>query len=477
LVEDGVVDLGSLVADLLDEFDVPGAVIGVVDATGTARIVTGGTRGEGRGPVEDDTVFAAASLTKPVFASGVMALVEAGALELDRPLVDYVAPPHLAEDERAASITARMVLSHTTGFPNWREDGPLYLRWTPGTRWGYSGEGYAYLHQVVEYVAGRSLDEYLRDAVLRPLEMHDSRFWSPDGDDARVAVGHDGAGRPQPFDRAITRKIAAGGLYTTGPDYLRFLVHALAHDHLMFEPQVRIDDELAWGLGWGIELRDADRAAWQWGNDPGYKNFVIGRPADGQGVVVFTNGDRGAHVYCHLVRHLLPGSHPALETRHRPSWLLATAPRTLDLRARLDEPTIRALFEILARCDDGDVERIADRYRDPKAQLLGLVVERSWEAQGIAVGTPVACIGLEPRGDRSEAMITALAVLPDWRRRGFARALIFGACQHLGLGAVEAETDTDAVVFYRAAGFSVRSLGEQHPGVERFRCRLELPPR
>ena len=63
----------------------------------------------------------------------------------------------------------------------------------------------------------------------------------------------------------------------------------------MFEPQARIDEELAWGLGWGIEI-GRRQAVWQWGNDPGYKNFVIGRPAEGQGVVVFTNGDRGAEV-------------------------------------------------------------------------------------------------------------------------------------------------------------------------------------
>ena len=145
-------DLEPLIAELLDQHGVPGAVVGVVDANGVARVVTGGTRGDGRGSVHDDTVFAAASLTKPVFASGVMALVDAGQLDLDRPLSDYTAPD-VAGDDRAASITARMVLSHTTGFPNWRQDGPLFLRWSPGTRWGYSGEGYAYLHQVVEHLA------------------------------------------------------------------------------------------------------------------------------------------------------------------------------------------------------------------------------------------------------------------------------------------------------------------------------------
>jgi CubicO group peptidase (beta-lactamase class C family) len=465
-----------MVAELLDAHGVPGAVVGVVDRAGAARVVTGGSRGDGRGSVDEDTVFAAASLSKPVFASGVMSLVDAGALELDRPLTDYVAEPYLADDDRAASITARMVLSHTTGFPNWREDGPLFLRWSPGTRWGYSGEGYAYLQQVVEQLAGVSLDRYMADAVLGQLGMHDSSFVWRDEDQARVAVGHDRDGEPLPRTCASQAKAAAGGLYTTGPDYLRFLVHSLAHDHGMFEPQVRIDDELAWGLGWGIEIGGGGRSIWQWGNNPGYKNFVIGRPADGHGAVVLTNSDRGALVYRDVVRRLLPGPHPSLETRHRPRWLLATAARPVDLRPRLDEPAVRAVLQALTwRGDDGEVDGIADRYRDADARLLGLVVEKSWEAQGMASGTPIACIGLERGDDRDEAQITSLAVLPDWRRLGYARALIFGACEQLGLRAVEGETDDDAVGFFRATGFAVERIGERYPGVERFRCRLELP--
>jgi CubicO group peptidase (beta-lactamase class C family)/N-acetylglutamate synthase-like GNAT family acetyltransferase len=472
------VDLESILADLLDRCGVPGAVVGVVDAEDAARVVTAGTRGDGRGSVDDDTVFAAASLSKPVFAYGVMSLVDAGALELDRPLTDYVAEPYLADDERAASITARMVLSHTTGFPNWREDGPLFLRWPPGTRWGYAGEGYAYLQHIVEQLTGVSLDRYMTDAVLGPLGMHDSSFARRDEDDARVAVGHDRDGNPRPPSSASRAKAAAGGMYTTGPDYLRFLVHSLAHCHRMFEPQVRVDDELAWGLGWGIEESDGPRAIWQWGNDPGFKNFVIGRPADRQGVVVFTNGDRGAFVYRDVVRRLLPGAHPSLETRHRPRWLLVTGGSPADLRPRLDEPAVRAVLEVLTQHGaDGEVDRIADRYRDARTQLLGLVVEKSWEEQGTAPGTPIACVGLEPTDFRDEAEITSLAVLPEWRGQGFARALIFRACEQLSLRAVEAGADGDAVDFYRAIGFTLESLGEQRPGVERFRCRLELPSR
>jgi len=110
-------DLEAMVSELLAEHETPGAAVGFVDAS-ERTVVTAGTRGADRGPVEHDTIFAAASLTKPVFAAGVMTLVDDGALELDRPLSEYLPEPYLAEDERAASITARMVLSHTTGIPN-----------------------------------------------------------------------------------------------------------------------------------------------------------------------------------------------------------------------------------------------------------------------------------------------------------------------------------------------------------------------
>ena len=317
-----------MVSGLLAEHSTPGAAVGLVEAA-ERTIVAAGTRGHDRGPVTDDTLFAAASLTKPVFASGVMALVDDGMLELDQPLGELLPAPYVPGDERAASITARMVLSHTTGFPNWREgsddrvhppDGRLHLRWPPGTRWGYSGEGFSYLQLVIEQLTGAPIADYLAAVVLGPLGMTDSTFVWPAADHPRLAIGHAEGGKARAPFRPPAAKAAAGGLFTTAPDYLRFLDHCLVNQQRMFVPEVQIDDELAWGLGWGIEIGE-ENAVWQWGNDPGYKNFVIGSPAQRTGVVVFTNGDRGAEVYADVVRGVLPGLHPSLEASHRPGWL------------------------------------------------------------------------------------------------------------------------------------------------------------
>jgi CubicO group peptidase (beta-lactamase class C family) len=320
-------DLEATVSELLAEHETPGAALGLVDS-GEHTIVTAGSRGADRGPVEQDTIFAAASLTKPVFALGVMTLVDDGALELDQPLLEYLPEPYLADDDRASSITARMVLSHTTGFPNWREgsndrvhptSGALRLRWPPGTRWGYSGEGFTYLQKVVEQLSAAPVADYLTDVVLRPLGMTESTFAWPRADERRLAIGHDERGAARPLLRPPVAKAAAGGLFTTAPDYLRFLDHCLVHEHRMFVPHAQIDEELGWGLGWGIET--GEDGVWQWGNDPGYKNFVIGRPLQRLGVVVLTNGDRGADVYTAAVRELLPGPHPSLEAWKRPGWM------------------------------------------------------------------------------------------------------------------------------------------------------------
>jgi CubicO group peptidase (beta-lactamase class C family) len=319
-----------LLSELLAQYGVPGAAIGLVKGD-RRTIVTCGRRGEDNGAIEPGTIFAAASLTKPVFAAGVMALVDDGALELDRPLGEYLSEPYVADDERAASITARMVLSHTTGLPNWRDGsddrvhppgGRLHLRWSPGTRWGYSGEGFSYLQGVVERLCGAPVGDYLADAVLRPLGMTDSTFAWPPADQPLLAIGHDEAGAARARFRPPEAKAAAGGLFTTAPDYLRFLDHCLVNEQRMFVPVAQIDDELAWGLGWGIEIGE-ENTVWQWGNDPGYKNFVIGSPARRVGVVVFTNGDRGADVYAAVVRELLPGPHPSLEVSSRPAWVRA----------------------------------------------------------------------------------------------------------------------------------------------------------
>src|SRR5205823_3170598 len=101
---------------------------------------TGTRDGKTDGPVRDDTLFPAASLSKPVFAYLTLRLVDRGVLDLDKPLYEYLPNQRIEQDERYKQITARMILSHTSGLPNWGGT-PLRLLFAPGERWSYSSEG------------------------------------------------------------------------------------------------------------------------------------------------------------------------------------------------------------------------------------------------------------------------------------------------------------------------------------------------
>lgn len=228
----------------------------------------------------DSGAMNAASLAKLVI--GHLALAMVG--DLDRPIWE--------------GMTTRHVLSHTTGLPNWRPTGqPLVPLRPPGLRWGYSGEGFVILQKHLETLAGEDIDALARRLVFDPLDMPGTHFREPE-------PGFHGL-RP---------------LFTTGPDFGRFLAHALTLHDERWKPQVRIDDELAWGAGWGLELGLLLRG-WQWGSNADAANFVIGVPATGDGVVVLTDDPAGRDFYRSVVEEVLPGDHPSLRVEHNPTFI------------------------------------------------------------------------------------------------------------------------------------------------------------
>ena len=172
--------------------DVPGLAMVVLEKGKTAKIAGFGVRCYGKPePVTADTFFPAASLTKPVFAYAVHKLVENGILDLDVPLDSYLPQPYLPTDTQAAATTARHVLSHQSGFPNWREKNKLLrTKWPPGIRFSYSGEGFIYLQRVVEHVTGQRLDAHLQEHVFDPLNMHNSTLVWQSFIEERAAWGY-----------------------------------------------------------------------------------------------------------------------------------------------------------------------------------------------------------------------------------------------------------------------------------------------
>lgn len=266
-------------------------------------------------------VYMAASLSKPVFAYAVLKLAAAGGIDLDAPLW-----PFLPAEERARpqppelqQLTPRQVLMHTTGLPNWA-GGPLRFSFAPGSRWQYSGEGYVLLQRAVQGITGQDLDAFVRAQVFEPLAMQDSAFVSNERIAGRVLPGRgvDGGAFGPP---RITRGNAAASLHTTAADYARFVAAVVADRRLLELLQrqpVEVDAALtlSWGLGWGLEGAAAPRWLWQWGNNPGYRAFVMVSSASGDGIVMLSNSERGMAALPTLMAALLPGDHPVLRSRY-----------------------------------------------------------------------------------------------------------------------------------------------------------------
>jgi CubicO group peptidase (beta-lactamase class C family) len=348
---------------LLELASVPGLALAVLDGGRVWRRGFGRAIEDPARPVSDDTVFEAASLGKPVFAYAVLRLAEADLLDLDRPLYDYLPLPD-ANNHRMRRVTARHVLSHTSGLPNWRQQpGSLDPATEPGKRFGYSGEAYFYLQRVVEALSGTPFGRLMREQVLDPLEMKQSSFvWLPEFE-PRMAAGYDGQERRLDVQAAIGRRTqaiaqdwgkpltewryedsaravplvnpqwpvlplymvpnAAASLLTTVSDYARFLARLVAKPpargldlaepmrRAMVTPQVQLNSALHWGLGWGIQRDEHGEVLWHWGANNSFRNFVIADPPNGRAIVVLTNSENGPRIYERVIVAVTGHDHPA----------------------------------------------------------------------------------------------------------------------------------------------------------------------
>jgi CubicO group peptidase (beta-lactamase class C family) len=317
---------GRIIRRDMDRALVPGLCLTVLDK---GRL--GPTRAFGvknrttREPVSERTIFEGCSLGKPVFAYAVLTLVAEGRFELDRPLVSYVPETELEReffhakitDERVRRITARMVLSHRTGFPNWREGETLPLLFDPGARFGYSGEGFVFLQTVVEKITGVRANAFVSQRVFDPLGMTDSSFVWRDAHEARAASPHSLWGAAGP-NRRRTKENVAGSLLTTSRDYALFLLALLdgpgLSDELRRETlrsQTALTPGLDWGLGVALETAGSGHYIWHWGDNPGFKCFFLVSREDRSGFVYFANGDSGLSLAPELGLRSVGPRHPA----------------------------------------------------------------------------------------------------------------------------------------------------------------------
>ncbi|NNF19892.1 MAG: beta-lactamase family protein, partial [Flavobacteriaceae bacterium] len=264
-----------------------------------------------------NSIFKVASLTKPVVAMTALKLIEQGLLEMDEPLYIYWVDPDLKGDKRYKKLTPKLVLTHQTGFPNWRylqENNKLGFQFDPGTQYQYSGEGFEYLRKAIEKKLGKPIEELAEEMIFRHAGMTDTRFWwDKTMDESRYARNFDSEGNQIPIHKYYEAK-AAANLLTTITDYGRFLEYVISGAELseglfreMTRQQVKVRDENFFGLGWEIltGFSEEEYALLHTGKDPGVSTLAIIFPKSGNGFLIFLNGDNAMPLYETLLTEYL----------------------------------------------------------------------------------------------------------------------------------------------------------------------------
>jgi CubicO group peptidase (beta-lactamase class C family) len=261
----------------------------------------------------DNMIFNIASLTKPITALVALKLVNTGQWDLDEPISKYWTDPDIANDPRSQQLTTRHILSHRSGFPNWR-NGKLAFKFDPGTTYQYSGEGFEYLRKALENKFHKTLDELATEWIFKPLKMYDTRFyWDSSVDESRFAAWHKKDGSLYTTYKNTSAN-AADNLLTTLEDYSKFMLHimdgaGLKHELYlqMVSEQARINPRKYFGLGWWLDetVRDGENALVHGGDDIGVHTMAFILPSSKEGLVIFTNCDNGIDIYIPTIQYYL----------------------------------------------------------------------------------------------------------------------------------------------------------------------------
>jgi CubicO group peptidase (beta-lactamase class C family) len=287
-------------------------------------------------PTTPATLFGLASLTKPITAEVLLRLVAAGHLSLDEPMSSYWVDPDVSSDARHQQLTLRLVLSHQTGLPNWRghsPDGKLAFAFTPGSAYGYSGEGYDYAAHFAERKLGRHFEDLAQEHLFAPLRMTSTSFSSREWMRGRLAVPLDADGHwGQPQVESTGDWNAANNLITTAGDYARFVASVMRSEGLTKQlaaerwhpvrgpqpewacdavPANACPRSLKVVLGWRrLEFADGPVFMHTGSNarPGGERTLAYFDPKRRRGVVILTNGAEGGRLYRDIAAIMDPGS-------------------------------------------------------------------------------------------------------------------------------------------------------------------------
>lgn len=285
-------------------------------------------------PADPETLFQAASISKPVAAMVALRLVELGKLALDEDVNLRLRSWKVAENDFTwkEKVTLRRLLSHTAGltvhgFPGYpagasipslrqvldgvkpANTGPVRPDILPGSRYRYSGGGYEVMQQLVEDVTGRPFPEVARELVLGPLGMERSTFEQPLPDRYRsaAATGYRGGGAAIPGRWHTYPEMAAAGLWTTPSDLARVILEIQNPGQVLKRETVKamltsVGDD--YGLGFALGEKRGARSFSHGGANAGFRCMLFAYRDLRGGAVVMTNSDRGAILASEVLRSI-----------------------------------------------------------------------------------------------------------------------------------------------------------------------------
>jgi CubicO group peptidase (beta-lactamase class C family) len=368
-------------AERMAYYETPGLTMAVIEdyAIAWARGF-GEKEARSADPVTTETLFQAASISKPVTAMAALHLVEAGKLDLDTDVNTYLVSWKVpANGDWQPRITLRQLLSHTAGltihgFPGYKTSSPLptlvqvldgeppantapvRVNAIPGTQFRYSGGGTSVVQLILTDLLGKPFPQIMRELVLDPLEMHHSTFEQPPpaSREPYAATGHPDDSDPIQGRWHVYPETAAAALWTTPSDLARFAIElqlslqsrsnrvlSAAMVEQMFSPQV--EDHI--GLGPFLEGKGDSARFGHSGGNYGFLCNLIAYQRRGQGSVVMINSNRGGQIIREVERAIareynwpdyLPQDPPIVEV----------APATLDAYAGVYEPRPGVQFTI-----------------------------------------------------------------------------------------------------------------------------------
>lgn len=288
-------------------------------------------------PVTPQTLFQAASISKPVTALGALRLVEEGLIDLDRDVNEYLGEWKVPQGRQSAKspVTVRRLLSHTAGmtihgFPGYSAGAvvPTLIQVLngeppanteavrndvePGKEWRYSGGGYTVLQLLMTELTGREFAPLLAEKVFEPLGLKNTTYeQAPVGSRWKdVASAHDERGRRIKGRFHTYPELAAAGLWTTPSDLLA--IAAEVQGSLRGRSNRILGREMTellltpgrhdWGLGFSTFGSEGRRYFGHGGSNAGFRCRLVASKAGKFGAAVMTNGERGNYLYEELLR-------------------------------------------------------------------------------------------------------------------------------------------------------------------------------